>query len=122
MIKRILAVSALGSVGLLGLTALPAGATAGPNVNLKMNAVSGALKFSPKTLNLIAGTSMKCNAKHNSFSLTNKTGSNQEIDFGGNPFFNLAAGTESFICQGIGTGTYTVEGSSTASLTVTVSS
>jgi hypothetical protein len=121
MIKRILAVSALGSVGLLGLTALPAGATTGPSVNLKMKA-GGALKFSPKTLHLTAGKGTKCNAKHNSFVLTNQSGSSVEIDFGGGPFFASAPGQVNSICQGIGTGTYTVEGSSTASLTVTVAS
>jgi hypothetical protein len=119
MIKRILAVSAVGSVGLLGLTALPAGAATGPSINLKMNA-SGALKFSSKTLHATASKSTKCNANHNTFILTNKTGSSEEIDFGSNPFFTSAPGQVNFICQGIGTGTYTVEGSSTASLTVTV--
>ncbi len=121
MIKRILAVSALGSVGLLGLTALPAGAAAGPSVNLKMKA-GGTLKFSSKTLHVTAGKSTKCNATHNTFILTNKTGLSEKIDFGGNPFFTSSPGQVNFICQGVGTGTYTVEGSSTASLTVTVSS
>ncbi len=55
MIKRMLAVGALGSVGFLGLTALPAGAAShlGPNVNLKNKA--GMLKFAPSTLNLTLG-------------------------------------------------------------------
>jgi hypothetical protein len=121
MIKRILAVSALGSVGVLGLTALPAGAASGPSINLKMKA-SGALKFSSKTLDVTAGKSTKCNAKHNTFILTNATGLTEEIEFGGNPFYSAAPNQVNFICQGVGTGTYTVEGSSTASLTVTVTS
>ena len=99
MIKRILAVSALGSVGLLGLSALPAGAAAGPSVNLKMKA-GGTLKFSLKTLDVTAGKSTKCNATHNTFILTNKTGLTEEIDFGGNPFFSSSPGQVEFHLPG----------------------
>jgi hypothetical protein len=121
MIRRIVAGSAVGAVGVLGLTALPASAgTIGPNVNLKMNA-SSVLKFKPKTLSLIAHGG-KCKATNYSFSITNKSGSTQNIDFGGNPFItNLASGSEALVCQGLGTGTYTVVGTA-ASLTVTESS
>lgn len=121
MFKRILAVSALGTVGALGVTALPASAgNIGPNVNLKLK--NGVLKLSPKTLSLTVAGGPKCKAGTNySFSITNKSGSTQNIDVNGNPFIsNLGSGSEAFVCQGVGTSTYTVEGSG-ATLTVTES-
>lgn len=120
MIKRILAVLALGTVGLLGLTALPAGAAMGPNVNLKEKA--GVLKFKPKTLDLKVGKGKTCKATNYSFSITNKTKSSQEIDYDGNPFTTVPASGESFICiVGVGTSVYSVPNTS-AILTVKVSS
>ncbi len=123
MIKRVLAVASISAVGVLGASAIPAGATnIGPNVNLKEK--SGVLKFSPKTLNLVQGKGKKCKSTNYSFSVTNKTSSTETIDDGGTPFIvNLAAGSEAIVCQGVGTATYTVDGDTTgATLTVTVSS
>lgn len=116
MIKRILGVGALASVGVLGLSALPAGAVhLGPNVNLKDKA--GVLKFKPGTLNLVAGGGKTCKATNYSFSITNNSGADQEIDDNGSPFFASPAGAKTFVCVGVGTSTFTVEGSS-ATLTV----
>jgi hypothetical protein len=116
MIKRMLAVGALGSVGFLGLTALPAGAAhLGPNVNLKDKA--GVLKFAPNTLNLTLGKGKTCKATNYAFSITNKSGETENIDDGGNPFFTSAPGQVNFICVGVGTSIFTVEGSG-ATLTV----
>jgi hypothetical protein len=121
VIKRIVAVGALGSVGFLGLSALPAGAAThlGPNVNLKVK--SDVLKFKPGTLNLTLGKGKKCTATNYAFSITNKTGSTEEIDDGGSPFFSMAPGQENFLCTGVGTSTFSVDGTS-ATLTVNMSS
>jgi hypothetical protein len=118
MIKRMLAVGALGSAGFLGLTALPAGAAhLGPNVNLKDKA--GVLQFKPSTLNLTQGKGKVCKATNYGFSITNKSGASQNIDDGGNFFFTSAPGQVNFICTGVGTSVFTVEGSG-ATLTVNV--
>jgi hypothetical protein len=119
MIKRMLAVGALGSVGFLGLTALPAGAAShlGPNVNLKDKA--GVLLFKPATLNLTQGKGKQCKATNYGFSITNKSGATQEIDDGGTPFFSQVPGQVNYLCSGVGTSIFTVEGSG-ATLTVNV--
>lgn len=120
MIKRIMAVSALGTVGLLGLTALPAGATMGPNVNLKDKA--GVLKFKPKTLNLTLRKGKTCSTTNYSFSITNLTKSIQDIDLDGNPFTSIQAGGKSPFCiVSTGTSTYSVPGTN-VTLTVNMSS
>ena len=117
MMKRMLAAGALGSVGFLGLSALPAGAShLGPNVNLKDKA--SVLKFAPSTLNLTLGKGKTCKATNYAFSITNKSGSNQDIDFDGNPFITaMPPNGVSFICVGVGTSTYSVPGTG-ATLTV----
>ncbi len=116
MIKRILAVGTLGSVGVLGLSALPAGAAnIGPNVNLKDKA--GVTKFAPKTLNLTLSKGKICSSKNFAFSITNKTSLVEMVDVNGAPFLALSPGGVSDVCVGVGTSTFTVEGTS-ATLTV----
>jgi hypothetical protein len=116
MIRRILAVSALGTVGVLGLTALPANAgNIGPNVNLKMK--NDVLKFKPKELNLVLSKGAKCKVTNYAFSITNKTTTTQQIDINGQPGPSLAPGGETLECVGVGTSTFTVPGTG-ATLTV----
>jgi len=121
MIKRILAVGALGSVGVLGLSALPAGAAPhlGPNVNLKLK--NDVLNFKPRTLNLTVSSGTKCKVSNYEFSITNKSGSSQNIDLGGNPWQTMTSGEELFFCSGVGTLQFTVPGTG-ATLTVNTSS
>jgi hypothetical protein len=117
MIKKVLAIGALGSIGFLGMTAIPAGAATniGPNVNLKDKA--GVIKFAPKTLNLTLSKGKKCKSTNFAFSITNKSGATQNIDFDGNPFFTSAPGQVNDICVGVGTSTYSAEGTG-ATLTI----
>jgi hypothetical protein len=119
VIKRILGVGALASVGVLGFSALPAGAAhnIGPNVNLKDS--GGVLKFKPAKLNLVQGKG-KCKSTNYGFSITNKSGATQAIDDGGSFFFDSAPGQVNYLCSGAGTSIFTVEGSG-ATLTVNVS-
>ena len=119
VIKRILAVSAVGSVGLLGMTALPASAAAtGPNVNLKVK--GDVVKFKPGSLSVKATKVTPCKVTRYSFTITNKTNAAQNVDENEVPFTTIPPGGETFVCQSVGTITYSVP-SSGATLTVKAS-
>ena len=117
MIKRILAVSAIGTVGVLGLTALPAGAgTHGPNSNLKEK--NGVLKFSPKVLNVTynPNSTKPCKAvKNYEYSMTNTTKTTETLIINGDTSQPITFAPKSTVygCTGTGTVTYNVQGTDT---------
>jgi hypothetical protein len=111
MIKRVLAVSALGAVGVLGMTALPAGAsTRGAFINLRSK--GGVLSFNPNKEKLAEVTG-DCTITNFEFNITNKTSKTQNIYYGSTLFSSLPPGGDVFGCAG-GTGksVFTVPGTS----------
>jgi hypothetical protein len=110
-----LAVRTPGSVGVLGLSALPAGAAnIGPNVNLKDK--EGVTKFAPKTLNLTLSRGKTRSSKNFAFRITNKTSLVEMVDVNGAPVFASSPGEVNDVCVGVGRSTFTGE-STSATLT-----
>ncbi len=126
MFKRLIAVSALGSVACLGITALPSGAAAsGGQANLKE--VNGVLKFLPNVLNVTYNpqNTKPCKAKSNyQYLLVNKTSSTEVLVINGTTdTLTLTPGGTSgakvYGCIKTGTLTYTVQGTN---VTLTINS
>lgn len=123
MLKRVLAVTALGSLIVFGMTAVPSSASTtkhkGPNVSLKVK--KGEVGFRPSVLNATVAPGKNCSKTNYEYSIANKTSVSQSLDLDGNPFGTLTPGQVVMLCANVGeTQTYTVPGTS-ATLTVTTS-
>jgi hypothetical protein len=123
MLKRVLAVTAVGSLAVFGMTAVPSAAATkhkGPNVNLKVKK-GGGVGFKPSVINATVAPGKSCGKTNYEYSITNKTNVSQNLDLDGNPFGTLSPGQVVMLCANVGeTQTYTVPGTS-ATLTVTTS-
>src|SRR5580692_2575129 len=73
MLKRVLAVTAVGSLAVFGMTAVPSAAATkhkGPNVNLKVKK-GGGVGFKPSVLDATVAPGKSCGKTNYEYSITN---------------------------------------------------